>query len=173
MPVYNHIHQEQIVAGETTQNILEKPAVQEKVIVQEILQVSMVERIQEQIVSSAPHAFGSFPPSEKCDSHMYNQIQQEQIVAGEMTQHRVENQAVCVVHSAQRRLRSASHHSSFDLSGRDITEHMMSSHRARYSFTTTAECEIVRVVIEILCYMRLITTQSSNRPRERENVTLL
>ena len=139
MPVYNHIHQEQIVAGETNQNILEKPAVQEKVIVQEILQVSIVERIQKQIVSSAPHAFGSFPPSEKCDLHMYNQIQQEQIVAGEMTQHRVENQAVCIVHSAQRRLRSALHHSSFDLSGRDITEPMMSPHRARYFFTTTAE----------------------------------
>ena len=127
-------------------------------IVQEILQVSFVERKQEQNDSSAPHAVGSFPPSEKCDSHMYNQIQQEQIVAGEVTQHRVENQAVCVVHSAQRRLRSASHHSSFDLSGRDIAEHMMSPHRARYSFTTTAECEIVRVVIEIFCYVRLITT---------------
>ena len=98
MPVYNHIHQEQIVASETTQNILENRAVQEQVIVQEILQVSIVERIQDQIVSSAPHAVGSFPP-EKCDSHMYNQIQQEQIVAGEMTQHRVENQAVCVSHT--------------------------------------------------------------------------
>ena len=84
----------QIVAGETTQNIVETPPVQEKVIVQEIPQVSIVERIQEQIVTSAPHAVGSFTPSEKCDSHMYNQIQQEQIVAGEMTQYRVGNPAV-------------------------------------------------------------------------------
>ena len=98
-----------------------------------------MERIQEQIVSSALQAVGSFPPSEKCDSHMYNQIQQEQILAWETTLSIVENQAVqeqlivqeiprrCVAHSAQRRLRSASHHSSFDLTGRDLTEKMMSS----------------------------------------------
>ena len=48
--VYNQIHQEHIVAGETTQNIVENPAVQEQVIVQEIPQVSIVERIQEQII---------------------------------------------------------------------------------------------------------------------------
>ena len=35
----------------------------------------------------------------------------------------VENPAVCVAHSAPRRLRSASHHSSFDLSGRDLAEY--------------------------------------------------
>ena len=51
--VYNQSHQEQIVAGETTQNTCENPAVQEQVIVQEIPQtpqVQIVERIQEQIV---------------------------------------------------------------------------------------------------------------------------
>ena len=41
-PVYNQIHQEQIVAVETTQNTFENPAVQE--------QVQIVKRIQEQIV---------------------------------------------------------------------------------------------------------------------------
>ena len=38
-PVYNQFHQEQIVAGEMTQNIVENPAVQEQLIVQEIPQV--------------------------------------------------------------------------------------------------------------------------------------
>ena len=32
-PVYNQVHQEQIVAGETTPNIVEIPVVQEQVIV--------------------------------------------------------------------------------------------------------------------------------------------
>ena len=41
-PVYNQIHQEQIAAGETTQNTVENPAVQEQVVVQEIPQVSIV-----------------------------------------------------------------------------------------------------------------------------------
>ena len=52
-PVYNQIHQELIVAGETTQNTFENRAVQEQVIDQEIPQtpqVQIVERIQEQIV---------------------------------------------------------------------------------------------------------------------------
>ena len=35
-PVYNQVHQEQIAAGETTENIAEIPVVQEQVIVQEI-----------------------------------------------------------------------------------------------------------------------------------------
>ena len=47
-PVYNQVHQEQIVAGEMTQNIVENPAVQEWVIVQEIPPV--FERIQERNV---------------------------------------------------------------------------------------------------------------------------
>ena len=46
-PVYDIIHQEHIVAGETTQNIVEIPVVQEQVIVQEIPQ--------------APQIIGSFP----------------------------------------------------------------------------------------------------------------
>ena len=40
-------------------------------------------------------------------------------------------------------------------------------HRARYSFTTTAECEIVRVVIETICYMRLITTELKSTAWEK------
>ena len=35
-PVYSQVHQEQIVAGEMTQNIIENSVVQEQVIVQEI-----------------------------------------------------------------------------------------------------------------------------------------
>ena len=49
-PVYNRIHQEQIVAGMTIQHRDENPAVQEHVIVQEIPQVPVAERIQDQIV---------------------------------------------------------------------------------------------------------------------------
>ena len=45
--VRNQVHQEQIVGGEMTLNIVENPAVQEQVSVQEIPQVSIVERIQE------------------------------------------------------------------------------------------------------------------------------
>ena len=41
-------------------------------------------------------------------------------------------------------------------------------HRARYSLTTAAEWEVNRVVIETFCYLRLITTQSSSRLRERK-----
>ena len=46
--MYNQVHQEQIVAGEMTQNTTEHPAVQEQVIVPEIPPI--VERIQEQII---------------------------------------------------------------------------------------------------------------------------
>ena len=46
-PVYNQVHQEQIVTGEMTLNMVEHPAVQEQETVQEIPQVSAVERIQE------------------------------------------------------------------------------------------------------------------------------
>ena len=45
-PVYNQVRQEQIVAGEMTQKIIEHSAVQEQVIVREILPVSVVERMQ-------------------------------------------------------------------------------------------------------------------------------
>ena len=41
-PVYNQVHQEQIVAGEVTLNIVGNPAVQEQVIVQEIPQAPQV-----------------------------------------------------------------------------------------------------------------------------------
>ena len=40
VPVYEQIHQEQVVAGMATQHRVENPAVQEQVIVQEISQVS-------------------------------------------------------------------------------------------------------------------------------------
>ena len=49
-PVYNQVHQEQIVAGETTQNVVENQSVQEQVIVQKIPQVSIVEKMQEDTV---------------------------------------------------------------------------------------------------------------------------
>ena len=93
-PVYNRIHQEQIVAGMTVQHRDENPALQEHVIVQEIPLVSIVERIQEQFLVFAPHVVGSLPPFEKFDAPLYNQIDQELIVAGEITQHSVENPAV-------------------------------------------------------------------------------
>ena len=49
-PVYNQVHQEQIVAGEMTPNLVENPAVQEQTIVQENSELQLMERIQEQIV---------------------------------------------------------------------------------------------------------------------------
>ena len=55
-PVHNQVHQEQIVTGEMTQNIVENPAMQDQVIVQDIPEV--VERIQERIldpVEVLPH----------------------------------------------------------------------------------------------------------------------
>ena len=48
-PVCNQVHQEQVVAGETTQN---KATVQEQVTVQEIPEVQVVQRIQEQTVDT-------------------------------------------------------------------------------------------------------------------------
>ena len=92
--MYDQIHQEQIVAREMTQHIVEIPAVQEQVIVQEIPQVSIVERIQEQIVSSAPQVVGSLPPLHEFTATVYNQVLQEQIVAFEMTQNIDENPSV-------------------------------------------------------------------------------
>ena len=47
-PVYHQVRQEQIAAGETTQNRVEMPTEQEQVIVQKIPEVQVVERIQEQ-----------------------------------------------------------------------------------------------------------------------------
>ena len=43
-----------LLQGETTQNIVDVPTVQEQVIVQGIPEVQVVERIQEQIVESIP-----------------------------------------------------------------------------------------------------------------------
>ena len=65
--MYNQIHQEQIVAGETTQNTFENPAVQEQVIVQEIPQ--------------APQVVDSFPRLQEFVAPTCNQVLQEQIVA--------------------------------------------------------------------------------------------
>ena len=106
-PVYNQVHQEQIVTGEMTLNIVEHPAVQELVTVQEIPQVSVVERIQElcsltglmnPLTSTssleAPRVVGSLPPFEEFPEPVYNQVHQEQMVAGEMTQNIIENSAV-------------------------------------------------------------------------------
>ena len=66
-PVYNQIHQELIVAGETTQHRVENPAVQEQVIYQEIPQ--------------APQVVDPFPPLEEFVAPMSNQVLQWQIVA--------------------------------------------------------------------------------------------
>ena len=93
-PVYNQIHQEQVVAGMATKHRVQNPAVQGQVIIQEIPQVSTGERIQEQIVASAPLAVGSLPTLEEFDAPLFNQIHQEQIVAGETTQNTFENPAV-------------------------------------------------------------------------------
>ena len=68
-PVYNQIHQEQIVAGETTHNTVESPAVQERVIVQEIPQLPFVERIQEQVVVTI-----EVLPHERVQQHTAKQI---------------------------------------------------------------------------------------------------
>ena len=94
VPVYNQIHQEQVVAGMATQHRVENPAVQEQVIVQEIPHVSIVERVQERIVSSAPQVICALSPLEEFDAPVYNQIHQEKIIAEEITQHRVGNPAV-------------------------------------------------------------------------------
>ena len=109
-PVYNRIHQEQIVARMTVQHRVGNPAVQEHVIVQEIPQVPIVERIQEQIVDvtslvnpqfpitgvevSAPQVVVLLPPFEEFTGPVYNLIHQEQIVAGETTQNAFENPVV-------------------------------------------------------------------------------
>ena len=92
-PVYKQVDQKLIAASETTENIAEIPVVQEHVIVQEILQVSIVEQIQEQIVASAPEAFGSFPPSDVFRARVQPN-HQEQIVAQETTHNTFENPAV-------------------------------------------------------------------------------
>jgi len=88
--VYNHVHWEQIVTGEMTLNIVEIPVVQEQVTVQEIPQVSVVERIQElcsftrlmnpQISTTsfeASQVVGSLPPVEEFTAPVHDQVRQE------------------------------------------------------------------------------------------------
>ena len=79
------------------------------------------------VEASAPQVVVLLPPFEKFTAPVYNHVHQEQIAAGETTLNIVENPAVCVAHSAPRRFRSASHHSSFYLAGRDLTEFLMRS----------------------------------------------
>ena len=52
--MYHQVRQEQIAAGDPTQNIVDIPTVQEQVIVQENPEVQCVERIQKQIVETIP-----------------------------------------------------------------------------------------------------------------------
>ena len=66
-PVYNQIHQEQIDAGMTTQHRSENPAVQDQVIVQEILEV--VQRTQERILDHI-----EVLPLERVQQHTAKQI---------------------------------------------------------------------------------------------------
>ena len=89
-----------------TLNIVENPDVQEQAIVQEHSELQVMERIHEQIVditglvnphfssfaaeASAPQVVVLLPPSEEFTAPLYNQVYQEQIVAGEMTLNKVE-----------------------------------------------------------------------------------
>ena len=85
-PVYDQIHQEQSVAGETTQNTFQNPAVQEQVMFQEIPQ--------------APQVVDSFPLLEDVALCENNQVHQEQIVA--TVQPHVLLQGIPVVQVAER-----------------------------------------------------------------------
>ena len=60
-PVYDHVHQEQIFAGETTENIVEIPVVQEQVIAQAL-----------------PEVVDSLPPVEDFTEPGFNQVHHEQ-----------------------------------------------------------------------------------------------
>ena len=106
-PVCNQANQEQIAAGETTENIAEIPVVQEQLTVQEIPVVSDVGRIQgpcsfnglmnPQISTTsleASQVVDSLPPVEEFTEPVYHQVHHEQIVAGEMTQYTIGNSAV-------------------------------------------------------------------------------
>ena len=66
--VYHHVHQEQIFAGEITENIAEIPVVLEQVIVQEI-----------------PDVFVPLPLVEEFSAPVFDQVHQVQIAASEMT----------------------------------------------------------------------------------------
>ena len=118
-PVFNPVHQEQIVAGEMTQNIIENSAVQEQVVVslppleeftepvfnqvhhEQIAAGETTENIaefpvvQEQVIVQAiPEVVDSLPPVEEFTEPGYNQVHHEQIVAGEMTQDMLGNSAM-------------------------------------------------------------------------------
>ena len=75
--MYNQVHQEQIAAGEATENIAEIPIGQEQVIAQEI-----------------PEVVDSLPPVEEFTAPVHKQVHEEQIVTEEMTQYIVENPAL-------------------------------------------------------------------------------
>ena len=64
-PVYNQVHQEQIAAVQTTENIAEIPVVQEQVVIQEI-----------------PDVIVPLPPIEEFTEPVYSQVYQEQIIQG-------------------------------------------------------------------------------------------
>ena len=83
-PVYNQVHEELFVTGEMTLNIVEHPAVQEQVIVQEIAEV-----------------VNSLLPVEEFTEPVYNQVHHEQIVAGEMTEQIIVQELPPVVEQIQ------------------------------------------------------------------------
>ena len=129
-----------------------------------------------------PHVVDSLPPVEEFTEPVYNQVHQEQSVAGEMTLNIVENPAVqeqvIVQENSELQVMERIQEHIMDITdlvpGRDLTEFMMrSSPSAGTLFMTTAERKIVCDVKEKLCYLRLITTQRSNRHRERTLATLL
>ena len=72
--MYNQFYQEQIAAGETTENIAEQVTVQE--------------------IPEASQVVDSLPPVEGFTEPLYHQVRHEQIVAGEMTLNIIENSAV-------------------------------------------------------------------------------
>ena len=75
--MYGQVHQEQIAAGETTENIAEIPVVQEQVVVQEI-----------------PEVVDAVPPVQEFTEPGYNQVHHDMIVTVEMTQNIIENSTV-------------------------------------------------------------------------------
>ena len=86
--MYNQVHQEQIVAGEMTLNIVEHPVVQEQVIVQENSELQVMERIQEQIVETTKEV-----PRERVQQRTVEQFvrmlvpqMQEQVIVQEIPQ---------------------------------------------------------------------------------------
>ena len=85
-PVYHQVRQEQIAAGETTRNIVENSTVQEQVIVPEIPELQVMERIQAQIVESIKEV-----PQERVQQRTVEQIMhapapqtQEQVIVQEI-----------------------------------------------------------------------------------------